>query len=976
LLNVFQFYIFDSFYENPLKGVRMNWKRIIRIPAFEFYPFLVSLFLTTHFLLVLFEGYSFRISHIPGIVYSRAVLDGIDPGKRVNLFYLVIISAFFIGLFSYVLVSIVKNLAKLTHNQLQVLSYLSITGLFGLFFSIMGWTTLYMINLLWMILVIKIAFYATGNLIRGSFRPAATETFFSIAFCVAFLSAFGVLFLFNTSETIRLNFNLIITAFTLLSATLLLLVQRWNSSYRRIALFLIPLSLIPVLAFIAGEAIIYTHLINNQLIRFKFLFIGLLITAAAAHFLFIRIKRPAPGYSARKVLEKFLLPSLLFAIAVLAFYRPVIDQSQELFELANPANSMIRVFVMNQIPFVDYMSSHMISEQWFGILHEAIFGFENNTGFMAWEFFNRIVILFIIYWLLNRVFVTRELSILFIISFPFLFDVFFVHLIPAALVMFICIKCFEKPMPAYFSGLFFSIMIMILWRLDAGSAALFSAMVFLPLIYYSGNRKFPLKSFIAGTLYFMGFIVFCLILVVAVRSPHYIMENFVAALRYIRANLAHGYSIVAWSFPHQFYIHHFLLPASAVLLIINIIITLRKNVLRKPVNEFTALASLFFFLIYLFNAQRGLVRHSFIHTDAFLSSTFFLAMGLWITWIIRNKKPEWQPYLIFYPALVIVFLTLKVFSIESGSVIWDKATGTHAYHNFDLHFTESGSFSRITVNDEFNKNTFQDIRTFLDSNLTQDQTFLDFSNTPMLYYYCKRSIPGYFNQNLQNTVDDYLQMHLLKQVNPNKVPVVIFSAYPPTWFDATDGVPNIMRYYMIAEYIFSNYQSLGIINNKSIWVRKGLDIQWDTATEDTLMKSPTSFFYGQAAYLTGEYFKKKNSEYLEPIFHEDYEMNPEKILVPGQIVWPPESFIKIRIISEHDYQSVMLTLFSDEKEIGTFTFDLIKGDHNYFLRAGNHYKMHIYPVRHLIQEYRAGITLQSVTILKDNRSENWNANHY
>jgi hypothetical protein len=51
-------------------------------------------------------------------------------------------------------------------------------------------------------------------------------------------------------------------------------------------------------------------------------------------------------------------------------------------------------------------------------------------------------------------------------------------------------------------------------------------------------------------------------------------------------------------------------------------------------------------------------------------------------------------------------------------------------------------------------------------------------------------------------------------------PLVVYSNYPPTWYDATDMVPNSMRYYLIAEYIFKHYKPLGVLEDKSFWIKK------------------------------------------------------------------------------------------------------------------------------------------------------------
>ena len=108
----------------------------------------------------------------------------------------------------------------------------------------------------------------------------------------------------------------------------------------------------------------------------------------------------------------------------------------------------------------------------------------------------------------------------------------------------------------------------------------------------------------------------------------------------------------------------------------------------------------------------------------------------------------------------------------------------------------------------------------MDENLSEEQTFLDFSNNPMLYYYCQRSVPSYFCQSLQNTVTDFQQLSQLNKIDTSLVPIVIYQNIPRGWGDQTDDVPNNMRQYLIAEFIYQHYEPYTVINHKAIWTTK------------------------------------------------------------------------------------------------------------------------------------------------------------
>ena len=75
----------------------------------------------------------------------------------------------------------------------------------------------------------------------------------------------------------------------------------------------------------------------------------------------------------------------------------------------------------------------------------------------------------------------------------------------------------------------------------------------------------------------------------------------------------------------------------------------------------------------------------------------------------------------------------------------------------------------------------------------------------MLYYYAQRKVPSYFNQSLQNEVTEKIQRINLEQTEGLDIPFVVFSHYPDNWWDNTDGVPNAIRYPVLANWIYKNY---------------------------------------------------------------------------------------------------------------------------------------------------------------------------
>jgi hypothetical protein len=280
------------------------------------------------------------------------------------------------------------------------------------------------------------------------------------------------------------------------------------------------------------------------------------------------------------------------------------------------------------------------------------------------------------------------------------------------------------------------------------------------------------------------------------RSFDALLLNFKTALHYVAASQAHGFSQITSFFSHQFFIIHILIPTGAVFMLFSSVFYLRKS--KFDLFDFDhklALSIVFLILLFFANAQRGLVRHGFAEQHEFyFISTFVLALSLFSVLRYRKRRKQNQVLLFFFSCFFLFFV-VKFFPYNPEKTVLEKAIRQTEKSSISNPFQVSTYSGRMERNTEFEKNTYLNLKQFLDQNIAKNQTFLDFSNTPMLYYYCRREVPGYFNQNLQNSVDDFLLDALLSSISVDKIPVVVFHSVPKTWFDATDQIQNEVRYY-------------------------------------------------------------------------------------------------------------------------------------------------------------------------------------
>ena len=459
---------------------------------------------------------------------------------------------------------------------------------------------------------------------------------------------------------------------------------------------------------------------------------------------------------------------------------------------------------------------------------------------------------------------------------------------------------------------------------------------------------------------------------VYLRSSNYLLHNLKVAFHYITANQAHGYSKLAYQFDHHFYIHYFLLPALAVILICLAVYELRsKSHEDFSQKRYALFASLFFFILYIMNFQRGLVRHGFMERNDFtLDATFYLACTLFI-FAYAPRKNSFSKYSVFFSSAFALMLVLKYFPIEKGPTPLEISLNSPSIATLDEQCENPLLSGRILINEKFEKETFGSIKNFLDENIRDDQTFMDFSNTPMLYYYCQRKVPSYFCQSQQNTVDDFLQFDHIKRMNPKNTPVVITNLQ--LWSESfSDGISNTMRQYLLAEYIFANYIPSRILNNRMIWLSKTMNM--DDTNSSILQYVELVYperYDGIAIALDKHFFSEKKST-LKRIqsarpFKEDDSMKYFKIEPSSR-----ESNILLRVFIQNPLsdRNVEIDILDENKRpISNTLITCIEKQKTYTILLSNRYLWYNRTPKQLRISKWSGMIVEKVEFYKDERSK-------
>ena len=898
----------------------------------------VAIFITGLIMHSWFNAYDFSLHDPEHLYISEATLNGVDINQRVGFYFKSILLGTSLFFTAYLVLERLFRWLSIQIVTKQILILLSVTGIALTIISIYGVTANASMFLMFDLISLVFIFSLVANFWKG-IRYIIHPIFISAIFSLSFIVLSLIMFLLSDEEIVYKHIHLVYSVLTLLLTFLfVLLKQQFKIKLSKLFLFSLPFVSVPILIFIITETFFYFRLNRHFDIHYKLIFgIGLVSIFVVS---FIIQKFKSSKYNLSQLLSIYYIPSALISFLILSVYHPLQALPTEFYELSNSTNAQLRLWKFHEIPCLDFMSSHMLSEQYGGIIYHLIFGYKEGYDFLVYSFFDVVLFYLITYFFCVRILKQPILSLLFVMAFPFMSSLFNETLFYSILILFLVHKLISNQSTKNYLLLLVLVFCSILWKLDLGSAIVISLFFYLPFVLFAERKKLNLNSLLKGSSIFIGLVLILLVVLLLFRPFDSIYSNFQSALHYLSANQAHGYASLSAEMNQQFYFYHFLLPLFSLVAIFGIIYFKRiKSQVLSVDQQYLLNASLFFYIMVLANFQRGLVRHGFMeNNDSFLISMFYLATAL-LGLSLFNKMSDITKYILFFGFSFFGILILSYFPISKDNRMLELFLTNHSFQNFSEVFKRNDIEGRCFKAGDQQTNNQNDFRKFLDSHLKEDQTFLDFSNSPILYSTCQRRVPSYFCQSLQNTIDGYTQKQQLKRLDTSMVPVVVYSNYPLNWFDATDQVPNAMRYYYLAEFIYKNYKPFGIIDHKSVWILKSLN--WDASQydTDTLILKPQTFQYKKAALAIQKYYANQSNDKLKPIFEEvpKFDSSVNKQLVNCSAELNHGSILVKIIVSNPNGSTIILNLKSGDKIIGSFTFESVINEYEYMIRLSNQY---------------------------------------
>jgi len=896
-------------------------------------------------LYVWFKQQGIELNEFSNHLVGQAAFEKIDIRDRVNLYYqaLGIVSGLF--LLIYPVLSTIKSRLPSGDTLFYYLRNTGIGGLFMLFFSLMEVSNPIMFDLMW-VLSLKVLLFYGLSFFKGFSLGNKHQFFWLLLLAVAFTflarELMLVLAFINTGIPHFHWLFIVLVPFTY--GLVLLMAKQFQVNIPAAAKLLRPVLFLPLLTFLSDELYLITTQWGITVLSPFAWYSGMGVLLLIWFVQRWRKHKNYPYFSLRNENFKVGFPVLLASIGLIAHYEPIINQPKDLFELANPANAIMRFYEFGEVPILEALSSHLLSEQVFEFLYTVLNGYNGSLDFLIYSFGKQVLFVLIFYYFFKTLLNNGYLAFILALVFPF-YDTLVppahslaLLSIPLAYSVFVNRRLKDFLIMAGWSAF------LVIWRIDLGYANMV-AILLLFLIYLGWHFEKSLFLKAGKAIINIGLLLIAILLIIASIKDINFFLNAQKALSYFGAHQAHGLVQLTPERDALFYYHYFLFPALILFICGGIgFFTLKKRTWSKQ-TALLVTAILYLAFYYFTNASRGLVRHSFIEqNDVFISSFFFLIISLTVVLVLKEKGMRYN-----LGFLLVTALTIQVFSYP------DSKDQLPLYNKFNKAFKKDNSKNfqeadlgnnRMKQNRNFAENHYSGFKTFMDTNFSSNATFIDLSNTPMLYFYTKRPVPSYFNQYMQNTVTEFLQVQNLKYLQQFDVPVTVFSHYPRTWFDHTDGVPNTIRYNLIANYVYKHYEPYRLIDDYYVWKKPSLNsLKPKGQMVDSAIKfGMQEFNLKQYPYVLGNYHQLSKPEVLQiwemEKGQEQERINSYKFDLKADFN-PYLNYLKIEVRTVQGSKPLKanLSYYEGNQKLGSYNFKILKegGVREYCIPLSNQY---------------------------------------
>ena len=604
---------------------------------------------------------------------------------------------------------------------------------------------------------------------------------------------------------------------------------------------LAPLMLIPAALPLANE--LQFSLSGTVDISPRTIWIGftLLLIVAAVRRAVVSLRR-GPAWRASKLVRNFTFPVLVLTSATFVnfdhFFRvgPAID----MFHWGELVVPVQQLYQFHRIPFVDLLPTHGLRDLLAQLIYTLLNGYR-GLEMLLWNSWVNVAAAVVCYFLFARVF-SPLFALVFAIGVPIcmVFTTqgpdYFMFLAVALFVY----RSMDAPTWRRMTALWIVVSGAFWWRYDLGLFSAFACLL-LMLGYLKGKsrREWQIVMMPACVLALIQIAIFWVLALVRGRSAPELVLQLWYHLKILASG--QGFETIWPAWNAVTFLMYCVLPAVCAGYVIYFVYQ------RWSVNcDVTAIVYMLVFLaiISLLLSFRNLHRHGMMESYKSLFAVFLIGCIPVLAHISRRFTELAFLALILVHTMVLgtySWLTLdnsnkllrdlkRVFALQASSEINFKRGDVFTFHHWHDKETRLRDLSDWQ---------YRAVKSFLDRSLTGKQTFYDFSCATLLYALTDKEAVSFLLQGQVHTGDPvqrYQLERMRSQYDAGGLPFVIFKQ--GRQWDVLDGVPNELRSYLIAEFIYRHYRPLGYAGSFQVWTANGIDEKSRSAEEPRQLSLP------------------------------------------------------------------------------------------------------------------------------------------
>jgi hypothetical protein len=608
------------------------------------------------------------------------------------------------------------------------------------------------------------------------------------------------------------------------------LVTRWRITGARLdnalTVALCPLMMIPILFPVANElqfALSAVFEVSPRTIALILVCFAL----AASLLLAERVVKKGPWCRASRLVRVYYFPVLIATSATFVYFTHffVVGPAVDLFhwgELTVPAQQW---FKFGRMPFVDILPTHGLRDLVVQTLYTWINGYR-GMEMLIWSYWIDVGTAVLLYFLLARI-ASPLFSFLVVLGVPWVTWVMLYGPDYGLLILPALMLCRMAEKPTRFRMTMFWLVVVgaFWWRYDVGLFSLAGGCLVLLGVLRGRGWKEWATACTAGLAVVIGSMaLFAVVAYVRDRSPLELAGQLVLQLKILGSG--QGFSEIWPTWNAVTFLMYCVLPG---VYIGYIICFLWERIIRNRTVPFSWYLLTFMAIVSLLLSFRNLHRHGMSEGYSALFAVFLMASVPALLGLPRRTAE-----IAFAGVILVHIMILGDYSWLNNATadkIAERQRRLLAEQKWSDTYFKTGTLftfhswknkeSRLQDNNDWQ---YRGLKPFCDEYMTATQTFYDFSNGTLLYALADREVVSYLLQGQLHTgeqVQRYQIARMRSKYQGGGLPFVVFKQ--GTGWDSLDGVPNELRSYRIAEFIYRHFRPCGYVGGLQLWRDKTLD---------------------------------------------------------------------------------------------------------------------------------------------------------